>query len=157
MMNSRWICRSVFARVVVALVLVAICVAGPLAAQELEILPGRVAAAELDLDALIAQAPAIGDKPNFTAFPVAKEDFAFVVDAQLPSAELISAIDGSTELLESVRLFDVYTGDQVGAGSKSLALAVRLRAADHTLTDAQIKAAREKIVEAARAVGAELR
>ncbi|HPU12923.1 MAG TPA: phenylalanine--tRNA ligase subunit beta [Aeromicrobium sp.] len=128
----------------------------PKVAQEYG-LPGRVAAAELDLDALIAAAPPIGRKPNFSAYPVAKEDFAFVVDAQLPAGDLVSAIDGSTELLESVRLFDVYAGDQVGIGRKSLALAVRLRAVDHTLTDSEIKAAREKIVTAAATVGAELR
>lgn len=120
-------------------------------------LPGRVAAGELDLDALIAAAPAIGPKPDFSAFPVAKEDFAFVVDESLPAGELEAAIRGASELLESARLFDVYTGDQVGEGRKSLAFKVRLRAADRTLTDADIKAARERIVSAAAALGAELR
>src|SRR5690606_15833784 len=57
-------------------------------------LPGRVAAGELDLDALIAAAPAIGPKPDFSAFPVAKEDFAFVVDESLPAGELEAAIRG---------------------------------------------------------------
>ena len=52
---------------------------------------------------------------------------------------------------------DVYTGDQVGEGRKSLAFNVRLRAEDRTLKDAEIKTAREKIVAAAATLGAELR
>ncbi|WP_286928525.1 MULTISPECIES: phenylalanine--tRNA ligase subunit beta [Aeromicrobium] len=120
-------------------------------------LPGRVAAGELDLDALIESAPAIGPKPHFSAFPVAKEDFAFTVDSALTAGELESAIASASPLLESVRLFDVYTGDQVGEGRKSLAFKVRLRAEDRTLTDADIKAAREQIVAAAATLGAGLR
>ncbi|MBC9225199.1 phenylalanine--tRNA ligase subunit beta [Aeromicrobium sp. 636] len=120
-------------------------------------LPGRVAVGELDLDALIDAAPLVGPKPDFSAFPVAKEDFAFIVDEALPAGELESVIAGASDLLESVRLFDVYTGDQVGEGSKSLAFKVRLRADDRTLTEADIKAARDQIVAAAATLGAQLR
>ncbi len=120
-------------------------------------LPGRVAIGELDLDALIAAAPAIGPKPDFSAFPVAKEDFAFIVDADLPAGELHDRIASATDLLETARLFDVYTGDQVGDGRKSLAFKVRLRAPDRTLSEAEIKSAREQIVAAAATLGAELR
>lgn len=120
-------------------------------------LTGRVAVGELDLDALIDASPAIGPKPDFSAQPVAKEDFAFLVDADLPAGDLTAAITGATPLLESVRLFDVYTGDQVGDGRKSLAFNVRLRADDHTLDDAEIKTARAAIVAAAATLGAELR
>lgn len=120
-------------------------------------LPGRVAAGELDLDALIAASPAIGPKPDFSAFPVAKEDFAFIVDEAVTAGDLQAAIVSANDLIESARLFDVYTGDQVGAGRKSLAFKVRLRAQDHTLKDAEIKTAREQIVSAAATLGAELR
>lgn len=120
-------------------------------------LPGRVAVAELDLDALIEAAPAIGPKPSFSTYPVAKEDFAFIVDADLPAAELQGVVAGASDLIESVRLFDVYSGDQVGAGRRSLAFKVRLRAADHTLSETEIKAARDLIVTAASSMGAELR
>ncbi len=65
---------------------------------------------------------------------------------------------GAGELLEDVRLFDVYTGAQLGAGSKSLAYTLRLRAADRTLTAAEATAARDAAVaEAARRTGAVLR
>jgi phenylalanyl-tRNA synthetase beta chain len=56
---------------------------------------------------------------------------------------------GAGALLESVRLFDVYTGQQVGDGKKSLAFSLRFRAADRTLTEAEISAARDAAVSAA--------
>ena len=65
---------------------------------------------------------------------------------------------GAGELLESVRLFDVYTGEQVGEGNKSLAYALRFRAPDRTLTADEATAARDAAVAAAAAtVGATLR
>jgi len=67
----------------------------------------------------------------------------------------VSVFYGFWELLESVRLFDVYTGPQVGDGKKSLAFALRFRAADRTLTEAETGAARDAAVaSAAEAVGA---
>ena len=56
---------------------------------------------------------------------------------------------GAGPLLESVRLFDVYTGDQIPAGSKSLAYALRFRAPDRTLTEAETAQARDAAVAAA--------
>ena len=120
-------------------------------------LPPRVVGAEIDLDALIAAAPRVGPRPNFSTFPVAKEDLAFTVDADVPAATLQRALDGVSELIESVRLFDVYEGDQLPEGKKSLAFALRLRAADRTLTDDEIKSAREAAIQAAAAAGATLR
>ncbi len=120
-------------------------------------LPGRVMAGEVDLDALVAAAPIVGPKPNFSTFPVAKEDFAFVVPTELTAGELSDAIAGAHEFVESVRLFDVYTGDQVTHDRKSLAYKVRLRAADRTLSDKDIKTAREAILAHAEALGAVLR
>ena len=120
-------------------------------------LPPRVVAAEFDLDALIAAAPDVGPRPDFSAYPVAKEDLALVVDQNVPAAELQEALLGASELIESVRLFDLYIGDQVPDGQKSLAFALRLRAADRTLTDADIRGAREAAVAAAAASGASLR
>ena len=104
---------------------------------------GRVSAAEIDLDALIDAAPDIGPRPRFSTFPVAKEDLALVVDTAIPSAVVHDALAGAHPLIESVRLFDVYTGDQVPAGQKSLAFALRLRAPDRTLTDDDIREARD--------------
>ncbi len=119
---------------------------------------GRVAAAEIDLDALIDAAPDAGPRPRFSTFPVAKEDLALVVDAGIPSVVVHDALATANPLIESVRLFDVYTGDQVPAGQKSLAFALRLRAPDRTLTDDDIREARDAAVAAAAAAaGATLR
>ena len=119
---------------------------------------GRVSAAEIDLDALIDAAPEIGPRPRFSTFPVAKEDLALVVDTAIPSVVVHDALASASPLIESVRLFDVYTGDQVPAGKKSLAFALRLRAPDRTLTDDDIREARDAAVEAAAATaGATLR
>ena len=120
-------------------------------------LPERTVAAEIDLDALVAAAPDLGPRPEFSSFPVAKEDLAFVIGQSVPAAALHDALAGASDLIESVRLFDVYTGDQVPAGHKSLAFALRLRAPDRTLTEEDIRTAREAAITAAAALGATLR
>ena len=114
-------------------------------------------AGEINLDAMFDAAPEVGEKPSFSTFPVAKEDFAFVAPAAVTAGALSELIAGAHEFVESVRLFDIYTGDQVEVGKKSLAYKVRLRAADRTLSDADIKAAREAILAQAETIGAVLR
>ncbi|PZR55470.1 phenylalanine--tRNA ligase subunit beta [Xylanimonas oleitrophica] len=122
-------------------------------------LPARAVAFEVDLSALVAAAS--GEPVQATAvsaFPAAKEDFAFVVDAGVPAADVVAAVAaGAGELLEDVALFDVFTGEQVGEGKKSLACSVRLRAADRTLTADDVRGVREGVVAAAERVGAVLR
>jgi phenylalanyl-tRNA synthetase beta chain len=121
-------------------------------------LPPRTCIAELDLDAIIAAAGGIRRAEPISTFPVAKEDLALVVDAGVPAGTVEAALrDGAGELLESVRLFDVYTGPQVGEGRKSLAFSLRLRSADHTLTADEVAAARQGAVQAAAVTGAVLR
>ena len=72
------------------------------------------------------------------------------MDAAVTSAEVEAALrEGAGDLLESVRLFDVYTGAQVGEGRKSLAFALRFRAPDRTLTEAETGAARDAAVAVA--------
>ena len=107
-------------------------------------------AAEIDLDALIAAAPATGEIPLVSGFPVAKEDVALVVAADVPAAAVERALRaGAGPLLESLTLFDVYTGPPVPPGHVSLAYALRFRAPDRTLTDAETAAARDAAVAAA--------
>jgi phenylalanyl-tRNA synthetase beta chain len=78
---------------------------------------------------------------------VAKEDVALVVDEVVPAATVAATLrEGAGPLCESVRLFDLYTGEQVGAGRKSLAFALRFRAPDRTLTEAETAVAREAAV-----------
>lgn len=121
--------------------------------------PPRTAAAELNLSVLLSHAVDVVAAPILSPYPVGKEDVALVVDASVPVAEVEAALrHGAGSLLESLRLFDVYTGEQAGAGKKSLAFALRFRSPDHTLSDAEIKAARDAAVQAAgTAVGAVLR
>ena len=119
-------------------------------------LPARSAAVEVDLDVLMTHATAVVPGPSFSSLPVAKEDVALVVAAEVPSARVEAALrEGAGDLLESVRLFDVYTGEQIGEGRKSLAFALRFRAPDRTLTEAETSAARDAAVaRAAELTGA---
>jgi phenylalanyl-tRNA synthetase beta chain len=122
-------------------------------------LPVRACAMELRLDDLFEAAiPTVTAMPLAT-MPVAKEDIALVVPVDVPAAEVEAAIRaGAGDLLESARLFDVYTGEQVAPGHKSLAYALRFRATDRTLTDLEIAAARQGAIDSASAAtGAVLR
>jgi phenylalanyl-tRNA synthetase beta chain len=112
-------------------------------------LPARTAAMELNLDAL-GSAPLV-PAPVVSSYPPALLDVALVVDAAVPAATVEAALrDGAGELLESIRLFDLYTdADRLGAGRKSLAYALRFRAPDRTLTVEEANAAKRAAVEAA--------
>jgi phenylalanyl-tRNA synthetase beta chain len=121
-------------------------------------LPPRTCAMELDLDAL-----GVNDEPvrapRLSTYPVATQDVALIVDEHVPAADVEAALrDGAGGLLESVRLFDVFTGPQIGEGKKSLAYALRFRAPDRTLTVDETTAARDAAVAIASArTGAVLR
>lgn len=121
-------------------------------------LPSRSVAAELDLSVVLADASPVVPAPRVSTFPVAKEDVALVVDNGVTAESLRrSLLEGGGELLESVRLFDVYSGPQVPDGKKSLAFALRMRAADRTLTDQDIASVRDTALAAAAKLGAALR
>jgi phenylalanyl-tRNA synthetase beta chain len=118
--------------------------------------PRGTAALEVDLDFLMERAVDVPQAPTYSHQPLAKEDVALVVEDGVSAVDVEAALRaGAGELLESVRLFDVYTGPQVGEGKKSLAFALRFRAPDRTLTEAETGAARDAAVAAAAAaVGA---
>jgi phenylalanyl-tRNA synthetase beta chain len=122
-------------------------------------LPPRTCAAELDLDALEEAGTGPVRAPHVSAFPVATQDVALIVDDSVPASEVEAALrEGAGGLLESLRLFDVFTGEQVGEGRKSLAYALRFRADDRTLKAEEASAAREAaIAAAAERTGAVLR
>ncbi|ELS51888.1 phenylalanine--tRNA ligase subunit beta [Streptomyces viridochromogenes] len=111
-------------------------------------LPGRTCAMELDLDALEQVGDGTPQAPSISTFPVATQDVALVVDKPVPAAEVEAALrEGAGELLEGIRLFDVYVNDeQLGDGKKSLAYALRFRAGDRTLTVDEASAARDAAV-----------
>jgi phenylalanyl-tRNA synthetase beta chain len=124
-------------------------------------LPPRTCAAELDISVIERAAAALGpvQAPRVSGYPVATQDVALVVAETVPAADVQAALAaGAGPLLEDVRLFDVYTGEQAGEGSKSLAYTLRFRAADRTLTAEEVTAARDDAVaEASRRTGAVLR
>jgi phenylalanyl-tRNA synthetase beta chain len=110
-------------------------------------LPPRTAAMELELDRMIPAEEVLTQAPSISAMPVATQDVALVVDAAVAEHEVEAALrEGAGALLESVRLFDVYTGERIGQGRKSLAFALRFRAPDRTLTAEEASAARDSAV-----------
>ncbi|MGN6610784.1 MAG: phenylalanine--tRNA ligase subunit beta [Angustibacter sp.] len=113
-------------------------------------LPERTCAAEVDLDVLLAAVPELVPAVPVPTHPVALRDVALVVDADVAAADVERALrDGGGALLEQVRLFDEYRGEQVGEGKRSLAYRLVLRAPDRTLTGDEATAARDAAVAAA--------
>jgi phenylalanyl-tRNA synthetase beta chain len=117
-------------------------------------LPKRTCAVELDLDAvpLVERLPA----PAVSPFPAVFQDVSLIVADDVAAQSVVDVVrEGAGDLLEDVRLFDVYVGPQIGEGRKSLTLALRFRAADRTLTEDEASAARDAAVAlAADRVGA---
>ncbi|MBT5040120.1 MAG: phenylalanine--tRNA ligase subunit beta, partial [Rhodospirillaceae bacterium] len=96
---------------------------------------------------------------NISDFPAVERDFAFIVDADVPAENVLRAARGvDKKLIADVALFDIYAGEGVGEGKKSLAIAVRLEPRDRTLTDAEIEAVAKKVIDSVKKVaGGELR
>ena len=121
--------------------------------------PAHSAAFELDLTALFAtlDGKPVQAKPIST-FPPVKQDLAFTVPDTVSADQLEAVISQAAgDALESIELFDVFTGDQIGEGLKSLAFAVVFRAPDRTLTAEDSEAIRKAIVAKAATLGAQLR
>lgn len=111
-------------------------------------LPARTAALELNLDG-IPSAPA-GPAPIVSAFPPVHLDVALAVPDGTTAADVAQALRaGGGDLLESVRLFDVYTGSQLASGQRSLAFALIVRAPDRTLTAGEATGVRDAAIAAA--------
>lgn len=133
--------------------------AGELHPQVLEALglPARTCAMELNLSALPLQEsfPA----PCLSAFPALHQDLALVVDDEIPAETVRRVVESAAgELLESVELFDVFRGEQLGDGKKSLAFNLIFRAVDRTLTDEEVNEYRVQAAEKARVeLGAQMR
>jgi phenylalanyl-tRNA synthetase beta chain len=115
---------------------------------------------ELDLEKLKAYGftPRSSIEPP-ARFPAVRRDLALVIDREFPAAELVKTVrELGNELLEDVTVFDVYEGQSVARGKKSVALALTYRAKDRTLTDEEVNRVHAALVEAARTrLGAELR
>jgi phenylalanyl-tRNA synthetase beta chain len=131
----------------------------PTLAEELDFGDRTVQVAELDVEVLLAQRPGGMQAVTPPRFPPAERDIAVVLDEAVPHADVERVIrDAGGALLASVRLFDVYRGDPIPAGKRSMAFALRYQAPDRTLDDAEIDAAHARVEEALRAtLGAQVR
>ncbi|MGI9557505.1 MAG: phenylalanine--tRNA ligase subunit beta, partial [Solirubrobacterales bacterium] len=120
-------------------------------------LPGGFAF-ELDL-AVAGEAGALTERfSEVASFPAVYQDIAVVVPEETRAEQVVEAVSaGAGELLGSARVFDLYIGDQLGAGRKSLALRLEFRATDRTLTDEEIAERREAIRSAVGEIGGALR
>jgi phenylalanyl-tRNA synthetase beta chain len=106
----------------------------------------RILAGEFDLEALRAASPARYSYTPLSAFPVAKRDVALVVEEAVPEGRIAAEIrEAGGGLLRDVRLFDLYRGEGIPPGHKSLAYALVYQADDRTLTDKEVKNAHEAI------------
>jgi phenylalanyl-tRNA synthetase beta chain len=113
-------------------------------------LPPRTVAAELDVDVLVAATGTALQARSLSTYPSAHTDVALVVDEAVPAAQVQAGLrSGAGDELESVVLFDIYRGEQVGRGRKSLAYRLTFRAADRTLTTDEVSALRDRAVAAA--------
>jgi len=114
---------------------------------------------EIDLAALIAASSA-GEESfeDVTTFPAVYQDLAVVVPVEVAAAELRDVVLGSGgELLRAAAVFDLYEGEQLGEGRKSLALRLEFRAEDRTLTDEEVSAQRAMIETELAKIGGSLR
>jgi phenylalanyl-tRNA synthetase beta chain len=114
---------------------------------------------EIDLAPLVDASP-FGEESyeDVISYPAVNQDIAVVVDEPVPAAEVLAAVrEGGGELLRSSEVFDLYRGEQLGEGKKSLALRLSFRAADRTLTDEEVAERRAAIEAAVAKIGGSLR
>jgi phenylalanyl-tRNA synthetase beta chain len=119
---------------------------------------GRVVAGEIDLDELLLERPP-WQYEALSVFPPVVFDLAFAVSHDVTAGSILSAArEGGGELVEAVDVFDVFVGESVGAGLKSVAIRIYLRASDKTLTDEEVAPVRKAIAQSVTAAtGGELR
>jgi phenylalanyl-tRNA synthetase beta chain len=130
----------------------------PAVAEQFEI-PPRTYLMELDLERLYAGVPEQTLHTAILRYPAATRDLALVVDAAAPAAMVAEAIRASGgALLREVRLFDLYTGEGISPGKKSLAYTLTYQSSERTLTEGEIEASVRAIVSAlGKRFGATLR
>lgn len=131
----------------------------PLVARAFELEGAGVLVADIDLDALLSHVELMYRVRALPVTPAVLEDIALVVSESVNAADVEAVIrQAGGDLLKSVTLFDVYRGEQIGAGNKSLAYSLVYQTDERTLTDKDVAALRKKIIKSAEArVGAKLR
>lgn len=118
----------------------------------------RVYIAEIDVETAYKNKMASRTHKALPKFPAVTRDLAFVCDRDIPVLTLEKEIRSAVgKTLESVKLFDVYEGEQIESGKKSVAFNIQMRSADKTLTDEEADAAMKRIVKALGKMGISLR
>jgi len=122
-------------------------------------LTGPAVAFEIFLDAIADPKRRKKSAPELPPFQPVRRDFAFLVDTAVSADAVLRAARGAERtLIAGVTLFDVYEGDKIATGKKSLAIEVTFQPREHTLTDAELEAASAKVTTAvAKATGGTLR
>jgi phenylalanyl-tRNA synthetase beta chain len=123
------------------------------------VLGDGLAGFELDLDELQEKLPGVARYEDVITYPEVKQDLAFIVDEHVPAGELVDvAREAARPELREMRVFDVYRGEQIGEGKKSIAFSVAFQSPERTLSDEDAARSRERIVQAlANRFGAQLR
>ncbi len=131
----------------------------PLVKERFDFLAAPVLAAELDLCALLAAVPARTEAAEVSSYPPVLEDIAVIVDEEVPADRVVEVIrQGGGKLLTGVRLFDIFRGEQIGAGKKSLAYSLTYQALERTLSDQDATQIRQRIIKRLdQVLGAKLR
>jgi len=120
----------------------------------------RLGVLDLDLDVLfdvVAHATSDQRVTVPSRYPSASLDLAFVAPDALHAADLAALLRQSSDVVENIELFDVYRGEHLPTGTRSLAYALRLGATDRTLSESELAAVRTQLIAAAATLGAELR
>ncbi len=122
-------------------------------------LRGPMVVFELNLDAVANPKRRRKSAPDLSTFQPVRRDFAFIVDGGVPADSVLRAAKAAERaLITGVTLFDLYEGDRMASGKKSLGVEVTFQPRDRTLTDPEIEAACQKVITAvAKATGATLR
>lgn len=119
----------------------------PLVKQNYDFGPAPVLAADLKLAEIISLVPGWFDTAPVPVLPPVLEDLAVIVDEDVPAVRVLETIlQGGGKLLKEARLFDLFRGEQIGIGKKSLAYSLTYQAADRTLTDKDAAQIRQRII-----------
>ncbi len=119
----------------------------PRVKDQFNLLSTPVEAADLDLEAFIRVIPAIYTSEGVPTQPPILEDIAVIVDENVPNARVEEVIrQGGGKMLVNMRLFDVFRGEQIGEGKKSLAYSLTYQSPERTLNDQEAAQIRQRII-----------
>ena len=119
----------------------------PLVHEHYDLAPAPLMAADLNLDLLISLTSALYDMQPVPAYPPVLQDLAIVVDDEIPAGRIVEVIQqGGGQIVANITLFDVYRGEQIGKGKKSLAYSLTYQSAEKTLTDNDVAQVRQRII-----------